>query len=195
MYAEFDIVDDLFNDWLRYFWNEWGKSWYPWDSQHTHDLLHLKVERIQSFAVIRRLQIMGLEVENCKYFLCRPHTKGNVHIDGAPPRKCGLNFPVFNCQQGVMQWFDNDYEPLEIITDRTRIILPKTEDTAPNEYLRLTLTKPTLVKTDVWHGVDNTDNPDNRVVFSIRFKGNPEFDDVKTLLSMNEHHLRKPTSA
>ena len=94
-----------------------------------------------------------------------------------------------------MQWFDNDYEPLEIITDRTRIILPKTEDIAPNEYLRLTLTKPTLVKTDVWHRVDNIDNPDNRIVFSIRFKGNPEFEDVKALLSMNEHHLRKPTSA
>lgn len=73
-----------------------------------------------------------------------------IHIDAK--RKCALNIPVKNTQDSSTIWYHNsdtiktEYDPQMVV---------HTVKTTVNEECRMTLSKPTLMKIDVPHSVEN----------------------------------------
>jgi hypothetical protein len=114
----------------------------------------------------------------------RANSVGKIHRDGLN-RYCALNIPVANCEMGMMQWFDNNYEMTVQQYTRTvvRSIHGDTFDpTLPSTYQTL-ITQPSLVNTDVWHRIDNSQNSFDRYILTFRFKDNPTYEDMKSLLA------------
>ena len=52
-----------------------------------------------------------------------------------------------------------------------------------NVALRILLEQPTLIDTNEWHRVDNSDNLNWRHVLSVRFLNNPSYNSVKDILN------------
>lgn len=134
-----------------------------------------------------------LQVEFVQYFVARAHSAGPVHIDGNV-RHCALNFPVHGADKGTMEWFAGDAFDRAFVNNtrvgtrvpgaRTELwkAIPKTLDSFPAPVAYLVLTEPFLVNSGEWHRVNNTRNDEYRIVASVRFVGNPTFEDAKCLL-------------
>lgn len=126
---------------------------------------------------------LPLDILVIQLFAMNPKSIGMVHKDGIE-RKAALNIPVINCNNGYMDWFTDGYEQITIDTDYTKIRITTTEKNF-NEFRILDdpahhckIDVPSLVNTDVWHRIDNSDNENYRYMLSIRFVGNPEFTDL-----------------
>jgi hypothetical protein len=154
----------------------------------------------RELAIIERyVQAAGLVIDHTKYFRSCPGFRTQVHTD-AEGRDCGLNIPVIvPVRSGLMRWYDNDFKavidhrnnhtylkmafhtegfastPAEI-SAAAKLSKAYTKDIPPAEVLLLT--KPTVVRVDKWHDVNNEGNPADRVVYSIRFKENPSFEEL-----------------
>lgn len=150
-----------------------------------HILKHINTDLIRKFLIIQAIEATGLKIDNCKFFRCMAKTQGDVHIDGVPVRNAAINFPVNNCELGYQTWYLNKPKRVEKVYSKTRIILPDEDNIQWQEGEKLYLTKPTLVHVGVWHSVNNTENSKDRDVFSIRFVGNPTFDQVKKIIQEN----------
>lgn len=153
------------------------------------------------------VESLDLSVDNCKFWITGVGVKNIVHTDGLN-RICALNFPIVNCEQaGPVQWFDRPLNPClirrgtesrydlrlayptDVISDgptpdqisrESEVSMIYTKDWVPSE--QVFMNRPILIHTDVWHSVDNTQNDKVRVVFTIRFKGNPSFEEVSDRL-------------
>lgn len=81
---------------------------------------------------------------------------------------------------GVMNWFSNSDLSDTISTNRTNVHVSSfsIDSNYWNKKDSMLLTHPALVRTNCWHNIDNRLNPDPRIVFSIRLKNNPLFEDV-----------------
>lgn len=172
-------------------WEVYGKPSYIEQvkaaGESKHKLVNLDPVHIENTDLGKWLLANIGEIENCKFFICAPNSWGEVHIDGGnPPRNCAINIPIYNCERGLMNWFSNEPEDHKFISNENT----KVHSTNKNREIgfwvseeQMILTQPALVRTNNWHNVDNRANKKHRVVFSFRFKDNPEFDTVKEKLA------------
>lgn len=147
-----------------------------------HSIIYRQIDNFPDW------MINGLKMKPLVFqiFAITPESTGMVHRDGID-RKCALNIPLLNCDQGYMDWFDDIFEEFKIITDYTNVRLTTIEKN--HESFRVTsdpmhrclIEVPSIVNTDVWHRVDNQLNKNYRYVMSIRFVGNPNFEIVHKL--------------
>ena len=182
---------DSFMQSIRKIWEVYGKPSYvdqiKVSGESKHKLVNLDPVHVESTDLGKWLLANIGEIENCKFFICAPNSWGEVHIDGGiPPRNCAINIPIYNCEQGLMNWFSNEPADHKFISNENTNVhsTDKNRDIdfwVPAE--QMVLTSPALVRTNIWHNIDNRDNNKHRVVFSFRFQDNPEFDAVKEKLS------------
>lgn len=121
------------------------------------------------------------QVSHGQIFVCRPRHIGLWHLDGVD-RHASINFPMFNTDRGQVDWTAADIECIKEANEYTTHSVPVDRDAYhPVAHLSV-LTGVQLLKTDIWHRLDNADNTLHRVVFSIRFKTNPLYETLRPLL-------------
>lgn len=147
------------------------------------------------------VESVGLKIDNSKFFISPPYSKVVIHKD-ASDRLCALNIPIgVPTIGGHMTWYDNSewnecsyvkgpqvwsrmaypfkhkvYHPSEESEMVAKYSKEYTADAVP--CTSLLITKPTIVQVDEWHSVDNLNNPENRIIYSLRFAKNPSFNTV-----------------
>lgn len=128
-------------------------------------------------------------VQHVQVFAVMPHSIGMIHKDGHD-RKCALNVPLPGADKGIMEWYTTQMFDTHVFSSSETISRVTREEVAiyPEKWkdpgdIRTVIERPTLVNTDVWHRIDNSDNPDCRYVLSLRFKDNPTFNYVDSLLT------------
>jgi hypothetical protein len=172
-------------------WESYGKSMYTAQTKLSgtskHKLVNLDPVHIRKTDLVMWLETNLGEIDNCKFFICAPGSWGEVHIDGGiPPRNCAINIPIFNCESGYMNWFSNVPEDHKFISNENTNV-HSTDENRNIDFWKveeqMILIKPALVRTNGWHNVDNRDNPKHRVVFSFRFKDNPDFEETRKKLT------------
>jgi len=117
-------------------------------------------------------------------FAIEPNTVGLIHKDGVD-RLCAFNVPILNCDQGTMDWFNNNeyssypvgnaYTTIRVSNEQIR--QGKSFETNPM-YSTL-VDVPTLLNTNQWHRVDNRNSDKFRWMLSLRFVDNPSYNTVK----------------
>jgi len=179
---------------LTHLWNVYGKINYKLSNKLNHELVNISVKNIIDTDFGKWITSEIGEIDNCKFFVCAPSVWGEAHIDGPggevhiggpeDSRQCAINIPVANCDLGIMNWFSNCDEPKLIATYKT--IVQTSGHRNDIEYWNvedtMILAHTALVKTNQWHNIDNRLNPNPRIVFSVRLKDNPLFDDVQRKL-------------
>lgn len=113
-------------------------------------------------------------------FVTRPHYVGAWHLDGVD-RKAAINIPLFGCDCGGIEWTDTVFESQLIQGKLTSYHEPRATENAVVSDSNL-LTHMTVVRTDIWHRINNTANPAHRITASLRFKDNPTFDQLRSEL-------------
>jgi len=140
--------------------------------------------------------LAGLKIKPVVFqiFAITPESTGMVHRDGID-RKAALNIPLLNCDEGFMDWFENIFDEFKVVSGYTNVRLTtveknhssyRIEDTPAGVYTpahRCLIETPSIVNTDVWHRIDNKLNKNYRYLMSIRFAGNPNFEDVVKIYS------------
>lgn len=125
----------------------------------------------------------NLPVEVLQIFACKSGAVGRIHKDGLA-RKSSFNIPVANTELGFVEWFDKDIPELTINNSYTQIRITPAEIDESNIRLdydpifRSRITVPSVLNTDVWHRVDNTENNHIRYMLGLRFKNNPTFNEL-----------------
>ncbi len=116
-------------------------------------------------------------------FAINPKSIGMVHKDGLE-RRCAFNIPLLNCEQGHMDWFEYNYDQKTIATTYTQIRLTHLEKHFTEDRIkdvpshRCYVNVPSIVNTDVWHRVDNSEQDKFRFMLSFRFVGNLKYADT-----------------
>lgn len=144
---------------------------------------HLVFDRVQGQylpAFIQR-NLGWLPIQHLQIFCIIADTLGRIHMDGYD-RKCALNIPIRDCGKSIMEWYDSPFT-VHVHTDNRTVVRVISQETDYERWptpgvVRTVIERPTLVNTDVWHRIDNRDNPNHRYVLSLRFKDNPTFEDV-----------------
>ena len=96
----------------------------------------------------------------------------DLHIDGFDPERIhaantALNLPILNCERGPMFWYDGDF----VLTKspfKTIKYLKINWQTEPTLAVTKIINKPTFVKIDIPHHIENQSNSP-RLMLSIRF--------------------------
>ena len=118
----------------------------------------------------------GLELSHFQMFVCRPHHAGMYHTDGVD-RKASFNVPIFNCEVGGIDWTQDDPPgAYRFESEFTTNMRTEERDLPTIDHMVLDSIK--LLRVDTWHRINNLNNPNHRVVFSLRFRGNPSFETV-----------------
>ena len=166
---------------ITHIWNVYGKSAYSLTSNYRHDLVNISPKMIDSTLFGKWIKSNLGEIDNCKFFVCEANMWGETHIDGGDiPRNCAINIPIADCNKGVMNWFSNSDVSTPKSTSRTNVHSSDFSKDVNywNSKDTMLLTQPALVRTNCWHNIDNRLNPNPRIVFSIRLKNNPQFEDI-----------------
>lgn len=130
----------------------------------------------------------GLEIETCRIFVVKPYQSLRAHIDCIADsqefRNCSINFPLHNCDLGKNEWYDHSKFSV-IFNERASSVVPKdyAEFNKIEPIFSSRLYKPSIFRTNIMHNVNNSDNPNYRVVLSMRFKDNISFDYIKNKLN------------
>ena len=121
---------------------------------------------------------MPLPIEWVQVFCITKNSIGSVHKDGID-RQCAFNVPLVNCNKGLMQWFDAEFETVQIDNKYTKVRLLKkdADQTSLIPAFSTVVEKPSIVSTNNWHRVHNVGNGE-RYMLSVRFKDNPTFEQV-----------------
>lgn len=128
----------------------------------------------------------GLKLASAFHFITLPRQVSHIHADGVSAertRHCGLNFPIANCEFTYMNWFGNhpvDSEPKDVVSRvpaRYPIDLAMANATWTPSH-QLELKRPAVVRTDVWHNIDNSRQENQRKIVSVRFEGNPTLNEL-----------------
>ena len=183
-YYKLKSNDMEFSNWLQDFYVSDNivdkfKSYQP------HTTYYINPDLIRDFEIFKTLKSFGFIIDNCKFFRCRAKFGGLPHIDGVPPRHSAINFPVMNCEEGYQVWYKNQPKYIEKVNSDLRIILPIETNISWIEGEKMYLDRPTLVNVGIWHAVNNSNNNHHRYVFSVRFEGNPTYEDVLKVLQNN----------
>lgn len=115
---------------------------------------------------------LGIVFDVARFFSTPPGQILPIHRDGTDdqPKYWALNLPIYNCKNTSMIWYKTDasvyyyhksnYSPAPISC------YPIEECV---EVERCQIDKPTWVKVDTPHTVDNPTNAGNRIIISLRF--------------------------
>ncbi len=133
---------------------------------------------------------LPLKLDRMLLSCLRANSVGKIHTDGLD-RKAALNIPIANCDAGLMQWFEKDYTPK--IQQYNQSVVTSIEDDTfsieePNVFETLII-QPTIVNTGIWHRIDNSQNNFDRYILTFRFKGNPSY---QTLASVIKKWATRP---
>lgn len=171
---------------LTTLWNSYGSTVYAVTVQHQHDIVPISSDTIRITEFGKWITADIGEIDNCKFFVCKDSVWGGVHIDGpSPSRECAINIPIIDCNNGIMNWFSNTDHSIVVSTSRTNVHTSDYHNDIDHWNVKesMLLTQPALVRTHIWHNIDNRLNPHTRIVFSIRLKNNPKFESVHNKLS------------
>ena len=127
---------------------------------------------------------LPLKLDRLLLSCLRANSVGKIHKDGLN-RNCALNIPVSNTEIGNMQWFSDEFK-INVEQYSKTVVRSIEEDefstTVPVAYEQ-TILKPSLVNTNIWHRIDNSQNTEDRYILTLRFNGNPSYKIMKTLLT------------
>lgn len=193
------ICDDLKNVSIEH----WEKEYLPRvDSLRVHNLyINPPYDKAPYQNLLNFLKDKcGLQPKSIILFPTKPNSVKDPHRDG--PREaysyCGLNIPIAHAEQSTMVWWP-DFPEERVVNyalskpDGSKSIgfdivpvfnVKEFDDVLPEH--RLILDKPHLVNTNIIHGVDSRNNPNYRLILSIRFLYNPKIDEVYK--TMKEHY-------
>ena len=113
-------------------------------------------------------------------FAAEPRSVGLIHKDGTD-RQCAFNIPLFGCESGYMQWFEESQLTTRLISNEYTSIRISEEQIQngksfePIPIQSTLIVHPTLINTNIWHRIDNRDSDQFRWMISIRFAHNPSF--------------------
>lgn len=117
---------------------------------------------------------IGAKVSTVRIFITKPNTYFPIHRDckggKTSLREWAVNIPLLNCDKGYNQWFsdeDNDFGN-EVYIEGGSAVQPENIYKKYNVTERQILNCPKIIRTDIHHNVDNTDNDKMRVVLSYR---------------------------
>jgi hypothetical protein len=116
------------------------------------------------------------------FFMKENHNRG-MHVDGhildrSTTYNWGLNFPILNCDESEMKWYDGDYELYPTSSPNGARYLGINWKNTPNEVDSTIINQPTLVYVNIPHTVINySNNP--RLLLSVRFR--PDLFDGKLI--------------
>ena len=130
---------------------------------------------------LNKLKLLD-QVGHCQIFVCRPHHTGLWHLDGVD-RHASINFPLFNTEFGQVDWTPDEIECVKEVSVYTTHSIPVNRYAEHPIAHSSVLTSVQLLKTDIWHRLDNANNPSHRVVFSIRFKTNPLYETLRPIFA------------
>lgn len=113
------------------------------------------------------------EIEFVQVFSILPNSIGGIHKDGLN-RQCAFNVPIQNCDNGLMQWFEEGLEHRTYDTAYTKVRIALNTDGAVPVFSTIVDT-PAMVNTNVWHRMNNAEGSGFRYMLSLRFTRNPTF--------------------
>ena len=130
-----------------------------------------------------------IKIAHVNIFVCKPNQLGGLHIDGlfsdGSFRHASINLPLSGCNDSYIRWTrTNQYPvgPVDFRNESNRAVHPglrEAEDCRNWDMIDvLHFNKPTLIKTDTWHAVDNRLNSNHRVALAFRFGPNLYFEEV-----------------
>lgn len=114
---------------------------------------------------------LGITINTSRIFITNPYSFLPIHKDCVGHqeqiREWAINIPLFNCDRGYNVWYDDNeqYQDYQKYSYPAAMLL---EHPSPTESYRERLDTIKLIRTDIFHGVDNLDNPNYRVVLSLR---------------------------
>lgn len=120
------------------------------------------------------------QVSHGQIFVCRPDHTGLWHLDGID-RHASFNFPLFNTERGQVEWTTDNITCRTEISSYTTHSVPVDLHAVHDVAHASVLTGVQLLKTDIWHRLNNAGNPLHRIVFSIRLKTNPLYETLRPL--------------
>lgn len=133
-----------------------------WQQEYFEDLLRLKIETV-------------------RIFVTNPRSILPVHKDCIANtnqlRPWAINVPLLNCDKGVNQWFEEPDASTETFTPDGSAIVPNNNNLILSEECLLNCTK--IIRTDVYHNVNNNDNDKSRVIVSYRADPNITWNEIK----------------
>jgi hypothetical protein len=143
------------------------------------------------------LNSCGLSLAGVVLFFKQPGGKSPVHVDLVFDNgiwvkwHCAINWNLTGAEN-IMSWWETKETPINAIRypiqsgenyilrgehygqyNNRNLDLSKSRQLALSNIIR-----PTLLKTDIPHTVENTDKEKTRICISVRFKGNPSYEDV-----------------
>ena len=163
----FEIIQ---NDLIKYAQNTF--------KENKRDAAPIKLDNLKSISpeLIDWLEQNDLQLDVARFMMTPANSTIAIHVDGQLPefpKFLALNLPLINCTDSHMVWWDN----VEVVESKQfneyggKIRLFD----SPNKKIisKLELTDPYMVRVDVPHSVDNTDNNNPRVILSLRFSPEP----------------------
>lgn len=112
-----------------------------------------------------------------------------LHLDcnnDDPPQiiDCAINIPILNCDDSYMEWYEGTYKT-SVNSKKgydgfVRKFIELDWEEEPKLMDKLIINGPTLVKVGQPHKVSVVDK--TRSLITFRFKGNPSFNDINSLL-------------
>lgn len=129
--------------------------------------------------LLEQFNNMNLQCDVFREFVSQPYVGIGIHQDGSPgwPKKYALNWPIENCKNTYMKWWDFDKNPI-VLTDTldtaftTALIIYSRQNAI--EVGSLEILEPVLVNINKHHSVENNINSIRRMV-SFRFTKEPEW--------------------
>jgi hypothetical protein len=113
-----------------------------------------------------------VKIKSAIMFINQPGFVQDMHVDGFDPARINasntaLNLPILNCDNGPMSWYDGEYY-LTKSPHNTIKYLKLNWTSGPNLVCKKIINKPTLVKINVPHHIENQSNMP-RLMLSVRF--------------------------
>lgn len=116
------------------------------------------------------------EVLYCQTYLRHPNHVQGIHIDGDSQLiSCAINIPLKGCANSKYNWYDGDYKLNR--TDKNGLIFHDIKWTnKPIMAATVNLNDTYLIRVDAPHSA--VAGPEERWIFTMRFHGNPPFDEL-----------------
>ena len=127
---------------------------------------------------------LDITIDTARVFITNPYTKLPIHKDAVAGgknkklREWAINIPLFGCERGETVWYNDipEYENCQMYSAAGALV--SLSHPNPIEHYREGLDCIKLIKTDVFHGVDNSDNPNYRVILSLRSNDNLSWTEI-----------------
>jgi hypothetical protein len=127
---------------------------------------------------------------NCILFYRPGDVQQELHIDcdnSEPPKlmQCAINIPILNCDDSYMEWYHGDYSTsvnaVQGNDGITRKFINLNWQQQPHLIEKVIIDAPTLVRVNVPHRITKTTQ--TRGLITMRFAGNPDFNQIEKLFS------------